>query len=298
MNRLKRPDIADRMIPGNWEGDLIIGKDGASVCVTLVERTPRYLIIVALPLMRRDDQVCEALTRRIHVLPEGAMRTLTRDQDPEMVRHQRLTPGTGVDVFIAHPHSPRERETNDNTSQLIRRYLPTGTPITSHQPYLDAIADEPGNCPRVALGYRTPPQKHSTNSLLLPIDAARFLTHNINSWDLARMAILKGTAMGLFGMMLSAFTGGNNDVNSSSEYYETDVCPRCGEEMHKRYSYSRWHCPSCGGPDDDEDEDIDDSECLDVNDAADIWMSNGMDEDYTFGYSEEELREALGEGSW
>ena len=28
--RLKRPNIADRKIPGNWEGDLIIGQDGAS----------------------------------------------------------------------------------------------------------------------------------------------------------------------------------------------------------------------------------------------------------------------------
>lgn len=34
-------------------------------------------------------------------------------------------------------------------------------------------------------------------------------------------------------------------------------------------------------------------ESLDVYDAADIWLSNGMDEDYTFGYSEEELRRAL-----
>ena len=31
--RLKCPDIADRKILGNWEGDLIIGQDGASACV-------------------------------------------------------------------------------------------------------------------------------------------------------------------------------------------------------------------------------------------------------------------------
>jgi len=72
-----------------------------------------------------------------------------------MARHQRLTPGTGVEVFVAHPHSAG-RGTSENTNRLIHSYLPTGTPITSHQPYLDAIADEPGNCPRATLGYRTP----------------------------------------------------------------------------------------------------------------------------------------------
>ena len=153
---MKRPDIADRMIPGYWEGDLIIGKDGASACATLVERTTRYLIIVALLLGRRADQVCDALTRRIQGLPEGVMRTLTWDQGREMARHQRLTPGTSVEVFFAHPHSPWERGTNENTNRRIRRYLSKGTPITSRQPYLDAIAYEPGNCPRVTLGYRTP----------------------------------------------------------------------------------------------------------------------------------------------
>ena len=75
---------------------------------------------------------------------------------PRNGRHRRLTPDTGVEVFVAHPHSPWERGTNDNTSQLIRRYQTKGTPITSHQPYLNAIADEPGNCPRATLGYPTP----------------------------------------------------------------------------------------------------------------------------------------------
>ncbi|WP_141729535.1 hypothetical protein [Streptomyces sp. MnatMP-M27] len=36
------------------------------------------------------------------------------------------------------------------------------------------------------------------------------------------------------------------------------------------------------------------SESLSVNDAADIWLSNGMDEDYTFGFSDAELRRAAG----
>ena len=112
----ERPDIADRMIPGNWEGDLIIGKDGASACATLVERTTRYLIIVALPPGSGVDQVCNLLTRRTQGLPEGAMRTLTWNQGSEMARHQRLTPGTGVEAFFVHPHSPWGRGSNDNTN--------------------------------------------------------------------------------------------------------------------------------------------------------------------------------------
>ena len=44
--------------------------------------------------------------------------------------------------------------------------------------------------------------------------------------------------------------------------------------------------------DDDYDED-DEDQALSVDDAALIWLSNGMDEDYTFGYSEDELRDAL-----
>lgn len=39
---------------------------------------------------------------------------------------------------------------------------------------------------------------------------------------------------------------------------------------------------------DDEDEDR-----LSVYDAAHIWMSHGKDEDYTFGYTEDELERAL-----
>lgn len=44
--------------------------------------------------------------------------------------------------------------------------------------------------------------------------------------------------------------------------------------------------------DDDDDEDDGEGEALSVYDAADIWGSKGQDEDYMFGYSEDELRRA------
>lgn len=43
---------------------------------------------------------------------------------------------------------------------------------------------------------------------------------------------------------------------------------------------------------DDDDEEYSE-ERISVYDAADIWASNGKDEDYMFGYTEEELEDAF-----
>lgn len=74
-------------------------------------------------------------------------------------------------------------------------------------------------------------------------------------------------------------------------------CIDCGGEM-KYIGHKEWECTQCGtiyeieGIDYDEEEE-DEGERLSVWDAAEIWASHGKDEDYMFGYSEDELENAL-----
>ncbi len=70
--------------------------------------------------------------------------------------HATFTLATTVDMYFAHPHSPWERGTNENTNGLLREYFPKGTTITDDQTYLDMVAVELNNRPRRILGYRTP----------------------------------------------------------------------------------------------------------------------------------------------
>lgn len=59
-------------------------------------------------------------------------------------------------------------------------------------------------------------------------------------------------------------------------------------------SFDRFKSKTNDTSDETEDYDDDDgSETLSVWDAADIWASNGKDEGYMFGYTEEELENAL-----
>lgn len=63
------------------------------------------------------------------------------------------------------------------------------------------------------------------------------------------------------------------------------MCDVCGHRMTK-IDEDTYYCKWCAASEDSE-------EGISVYDAADIWASHGKDEDYTFGYSEEELEAAL-----
>ena len=146
---------ARRQVPGHWEGDLIIGKNGASRAATLVERMSGFTGLLALP-SKHAQSTADAVIEYFNELPQIMKASLAWDQGSEMAQHAKVTLATAMPAYLAAPHPPWQRPSNENTNRLYREYLPKATVIPNHQPYLTTIAQEINNRPRRRLGYLTP----------------------------------------------------------------------------------------------------------------------------------------------
>jgi IS30 family transposase len=154
------PEVADRAVPGHWEGDLVLGKNGNSAIGTLVERSTRFVMLFSLPNGRTAEEVRSAMTKTIKALPTALRRSVTWDQGSEMAQHVRFRIDTGVDVFFCDPHSPWQRGSNENTNGLLRQYFPRGRDLSKvSEAELKAAADGLNGRPRKTLESSTPAEK-------------------------------------------------------------------------------------------------------------------------------------------
>lgn len=151
------PEVEDRAVPGHWEGDLIIGKNGRSAIGTLVERKTRYLILLHLPNGQSAEEVEKAMVAATKRLPETLWKSLTWDQGWEMKNHTKISVATNLEIYFCDPASPWQRGSNENTNGLLRQYFPKGSDLSVHSAeYLEFVSAEMNERPRKTLDWLEP----------------------------------------------------------------------------------------------------------------------------------------------
>ena len=78
-------------------------------------------------------------------------------QYTEFVESAQMEKDLGIEVFYAHPRSPWERPTNENTNGLIRQFVPKRSKVSAltHEDisrFIAALNFRPRKC----LGWKTP----------------------------------------------------------------------------------------------------------------------------------------------
>jgi transposase, IS30 family len=158
---LRPPEVAARIVPGHWEGDLIKGAGGRSAIGTLVERSSRYILLVRLKGCSAGH-ILEGFTQRLRSIPAELRRTLTYDQGSEMAMHKTLSKRLRMDIFFCDAYKPWQRGSNENANGLIRRYLPKGVDLSAFTAQdLAKLEYILNNRPRKILAFATPQEVFS-----------------------------------------------------------------------------------------------------------------------------------------
>jgi IS30 family transposase len=154
----QRPcDVESRLTAGHWEADSVASRRTqlAAIAVTL-ERTSRFMRLAKL---RRKTSLCfsNALINCLGSYPQDLRKTITYDNGPENVHHQRTNKYLGTQSYFCRPYQSWQKGSVEYAVGLVRRYLPKKTDfstITGTQ--LKKIETRINNRPRKCLAFKTP----------------------------------------------------------------------------------------------------------------------------------------------
>ena len=162
----QRPaEVADRAVPGHWEGDLIMGATGQGAIGTLIERSTRFTILLHLPHGHGPEQTATAMIAAMSHLPEHLRRTITWDRGIEMGNYRDIQLHLKAPVYFCDPHSPWQRGSNENTNRLLRFWFTKSSDLRVHTATdIQRVQDTLNRRPRPTLDLDTPADR--LNALL------------------------------------------------------------------------------------------------------------------------------------
>ena len=152
----ERPKIVDsRRRYGDWEVDTVIGRQGGSVLVTLVERKSK-LSLMALSINKKARGVKDTIITLLSSF-SSYVHTLTYDNGSEFAQHKMIDKVLESQAYFARPFCSGDRGLSENTNGLIRQYLPKKSSF-DHIPEskLEWIMERLNNRPRKTLNAMTP----------------------------------------------------------------------------------------------------------------------------------------------
>lgn len=153
-----RPKEADGSRFGDWEMDLIVGRDGYGAILVLAERKTSYCIIEKLPHGKNAKEIAKAVIRLLYAYRLTGVLTITTDNGSEFSAHRMITNGlNGVTVYFADSYCSWQKGLVEHTNKLIRQYIPKGTDFsTVTTAFVKKIQSKLNRRPREKLDFSTP----------------------------------------------------------------------------------------------------------------------------------------------
>ena len=151
-----RPAIVDeKSRVGDWEVDLIVGKQHKGYLLTLVKRKTKLLLMSQLA-NKQANTVRRAIIRLLKPYKRW-VHTITADNGAEFAKHEGFAKQLGAAVYFADPYASWQRGLSEHTNGLVREYFPKGDRLTElKSSEVRLVQDRINLRPRKVLGYITP----------------------------------------------------------------------------------------------------------------------------------------------
>ena len=152
-----RGDIINNKLRfGDWEIDLIIGKDRKGAIVTIVERTTAFFLMRKLPFGKNAEELAKVVIDMM--LPyKQFVHSITSDNGKEFAKHKKISEKLLLEFFFAHPYSSWERGLSEYTNKLVRQYIPKKSIFNNYNDQeIKEIQHKINRRPRKNLNYDNP----------------------------------------------------------------------------------------------------------------------------------------------